>query len=319
MRISLSVAPAVLTACMVVFVSIAHADPLEGLMGGENLPLSRDEVALLDALKRTRPEDTETQSRTVIAIDNTVQYVFGLDEPRAICTPFDGCDIRLEAGEIVRQPSIGDKRWEVDVLFEGDAPNETPHIAIYPHTIGLKTTLIVTTNRRTYHIKLTSRAPSDDEPSTPKIAFLYPEDARARFAAARARQEQARAALRPSQGPRPTPQAARPQGPSELGTAVFAYALTGRAPWKPLRVFNDGLKTHIDFPNAVQHTELPTLLEVRTPGDIFHDDELVLINTNYDPVSRRMTADRVFDHALLIAGVGRNQVKVEIVRLPPPR
>jgi type IV secretion system protein VirB9 len=101
-----------------------------------------------------------------------------------------------------------------------------------------------------------------------------------------------------------------------MSAAVFAYELHGRAPWKPVRVFNDGERTMIDFPGSVRHTELPTLLVLRTEGDLFHDDELVQVNTSYDPTRLRMTVDCVFDRAVLIAGVGHNQVRVKITRLP---
>jgi type IV secretion system protein VirB9 len=296
---------------------IAHADPLEASLGGNEPILSRDQLTLLEALKRNRPEDTETQTRPVVSLDNTVQYVFGTADPTAICTPFDGCDIQLEAGEIVHEASMADRRWQVDVLFEGEAPRETPHVAIYPQDIGLKATLVVTTNRRTYHIRLISRAASDNTPTTTKISFIYPEDIRDRFAAARARQEQSHAAARPAATMTPPPTKAPTA--ARLTTAVFAYALDGRAPWKPVRVYNDGERTMIDFPDAVRNTELPSLLILRTEGDIFNDDELVLVNTHYDQSLLRMTVDCVFDRAVLVAGVGGNQVRIKIRRLPPHR
>lgn len=302
---------------VVLAVPVAHADALETSLGGTEPTLSRAELALLDALKRNRPEDSETQTRPVVGLDNTVQFVFGMPDPTAICTPFEGCDIRLEPGEIVREASMADRRWQVDILFEGEAPHETPHVVIYPHDIGFKATLTIPTNRRTYHIHLISRSASDGEPTTSKISFVYPENIRTRFAAARVRQELARANTQMAQMPTPPPTGSV-ASPS-ISSAVFAYELQGRAPWKPIRVFNDGERTMIDFPSAVRHTELPTLLVLRTEGDLFHDDELVQVNTSYDPARLRITVDCVFDRAVMIAGVGRNQVRVKITRLPSPR
>lgn len=308
-----------LSLALVVFVaSLARADSLQASLGGTDVPLSHAEFALLDALKRSRPEETETQTRPVVGIDNTVQFVFGMPDPTAICTPFEGCDIRLEPGELVREASMADRRWQVDILFEGEAPNETPHVVIYPQDIGLKATLIIPTNRRTYHINLISRAASDNAATTQKLSFIYPENVRARFAAARMQQEQARASQKP-QLSAPVPQPGEGAPTSRMSTAVFAYELGGRAPWKPIRVFNDGERTMIDFPSSVRHTELPTLLILRTEGDLFHDDELVQVNTSYDPTRLRMTVDCIFDRAVLIAGVGHNQVRVNITRLPSAR
>ena len=298
-------------------VPVAHADPTEVSLGGKDQPPTRAELALLDALKHNRPEDTETQTRLVVALDNTVQFVYGQPDPTAICAPFEGCDLRLEAGELVREASMADRRWQVDILFEGEAPNETPHIVIYPQDIGLSAKLIIPTNRRTYHINLISRSASENAATTPKIAFLYPEDIHSRFAAARAWQQHARSEI-PARPSHPMPLTASPTRQS-IASAVFAYALKGRAPWKPLRVFNDGAITLIDFPNAVQHTELPSLLVVRSDGDLLHEEELVLVNTDYDPERRRMTVYSVFDRAYLIAGVGHNKVSVEITRLAPKR
>jgi type IV secretion system protein VirB9 len=295
---------------------VAHADPLEGALGGNDQPPTRAELALLDALKRNRPEDTETQTRPVVALDNTVQFVFGMPDPTAICTPFEGCDLRLEPGELVREASMADRRWQVDILFEGEAPNEVPHVVIYPHDIGLAAKLIIPTNRRTYHINLISRSASENAATTPKIAFLYPEDIHSRFASARAWQQHARVA---NQTRTPPSQPTAAPTKHSIASVVFAYSLTGRAPWKPLRVFNDGAITLIDFPSAVRHTELPSLLVVRSDGDLLHEEELVMVNTDYDPEKRRMTVYSVFDRAYLIAGVGHNKVSVEITRLPSTR
>lgn len=309
-----------LIAFFVLSPSVVHADPLETLLGGKDPTLTRTELALLDAIKRNRPDETETQTRPVVGLDNTVQFVFGMPDPTAICTPFEGCDIRLEPGELVRDTSMADKRWLVDILFEGDAPNETPHVVVHPGDIGFRAMLVIATNRRTYHIHLISRIAAEGAVTTPKIAFIYPDNLRARFAQARARQEQARAvAGHMAQHAAPPQSETAGSASSSISSAVFAYELRGRAPWKPIRVFNDGERTMIDFPSAVRHTELPTLLVLRTEGDLFHDDELVQVNTSYDPTRLRLTVDCVFDRAVLIAGVGRNQVRVKITRLPSKR
>ena len=100
-------------------IPVAQADTIEASLGGTDQPPTRAELALLDALKRNRPEDTETQTRPVLALDNTVQFVHGMPDPTAICAPFEGCDLRLEPGELVREASMADRRWQLDILFEG--------------------------------------------------------------------------------------------------------------------------------------------------------------------------------------------------------
>jgi type IV secretion system protein VirB9 len=62
----------------------------------------------------------------------------------------------------------------------------------------------------------------------------------------------------------------------------------------------------------MQQTEAPTLLVVRKEGDMFNDDETVLVN--YRVQGSRYIVDAVFDRAILIAGVGGSQDRVTISR-----
>jgi type IV secretion system protein VirB9 len=88
--------------------------------------------------------------------------------------------------------------------------------------------------------------------------------------------------------------------------------VAGSAPWKPVRVYNDGVKTIIQMPAAMVHTEAPTLLVVRRDGGLFTEAETVMVN--YRVQGDRYIVDSVFDKALLIAGVGSSQERVTITR-----
>ena len=92
----------------------------------------------------------------------------------------------------------------------------------------------------------------------------------------------------------------------------FDYDVSGSAPWKPLRVYNDGVKTIIQMPATMAQTEAPTLLVVRKDGGWFSEDETVIVN--YRLQNDRYIVDAVFDKAILIAGVGSNQARVTITR-----
>jgi type IV secretory pathway VirB9-like protein len=87
------------------------------------------------------------------------------------------------------------------------------------------------------------------------------------------------------------------------------YAMEGQAPWKPVRVFNDGRRTYLDFPAALRDVEPPSLF---IDGDLSSTDELVQVNTSWDPRALRMTVDSVFQRAVLIAGVNRAHARVRI-------
>ncbi|MNG33350.1 Conjugal transfer protein [compost metagenome] len=59
-------------------------------------------------------------------------------------------------------------------------------------------------------------------------------------------------------------------------------------------------------------TEAPTLLVVRKDGGWFRDDETVMVN--YRVQGDRYIVDTVFDKAILIAGVGKSQDRITILR-----
>ena len=103
-----------------------------------------------------------------------------------------------------------------------------------------------------------------------------------------------------------------PETGEYLGNLDFAYAVSGDAAWKPLRVYNDGQKTIIQMPAIMAQTEAPTLLLLNKEGGIFSEDETVMVN--YRLQGDRYIVDTVFDKAILIAGVGGNQSRVTITR-----
>lgn len=109
----------------------------------------------------------------------TTRYVFGVSQPVVHCAVQHVCDIELQAGEKITQaPRIGDKaRWGVDIVMAGQAPNETPHITLMPLEAGIETSLVVLTNRRTYHLFLRATK----QHAMLHVSFTYPEYMTARW------------------------------------------------------------------------------------------------------------------------------------------
>jgi type IV secretion system protein VirB9 len=136
----------------------------------------------------------------------------------------------------------------------------------------------------------------------PRVKFFYIEDALDKWAviAAEAREKRESATI--------------PETGEYLGALDFDYAIKGHASWKPVRVFNDGVKTIIEMPKVVSRKEAPTLLVVRRHGRIFRKSEEVMVN--YRVQNRRYIVDAVFDRAVMIVGVGGNQEKVTITHTP---
>lgn len=305
-------AAASLTALVAVttFAARAKADPMEALLGGHEPQLSAADEQVVEALANNRPVGGQPAVAPVIGLDGTVHYLYGAQDPSLVCAPLRICDIELQPGEEVLYANIGDKeRWSVEPTYGGSAPAQTPHIFVSPRDIGLLTSLVISTNRRTYHFRLTSHS----EKFMAKVTFTYPDDLGNRITVMRAQHK--RETERRDQE---TEREAIPETGEYLGDLTFDYKIEGRAAWKPVRAYHDSKKTIIQMPWSMLHTEAPTLMELRTEGEVFSDDELVMPNYRIEQPKNgppRYVVDRVLDRAVMIAGVGSNQQRVVIRRL----
>jgi type IV secretion system protein VirB9 len=241
-----------------------------------------------------------------------VRFLFGASLPTVICAPLQVCDVELQAGEEVRSVQLGDNvRWSVEPAVTGVAPHEVQHVIVKPADVGLRSSLVIATDRRTYRLKLAS----DRTEYMASVSFTYPEQSQnrwARLSGARERTGQAKGM--PSHDRSSSKRAATAVRTEVLRALSFGYELEGDdPPWKPARVYNDGLQTVIEMPFAMRQTEAPTLLVVRAEGGIFTSDDVVQVNFHVD--GTRYIVDMVFDVADLVAGVGSSQQRVRIRRL----
>lgn len=263
-----------------------------------NAPLAPNEKAALDMARRWN-KGASTNMAPLVTMDGAIQFTYGMHQPTIVCAPLQVCDLALQAGELINPNGVhlGDStRWTIDPAVTGSGSNEVIHLIIKPMDVGLDTSLVLTTNRRTYHIKLKSHRSE----YMAKVRFAYPEEAQAKFDIVRMREEKER-------NDRTIPTTGE-----YLGDLNFNYEISGSAPWKPVRVFNDGRKTIIEMPKAMTQTEAPALLLVRKEGGLFSDDETSIVN--YRLQGQRFIVDAVFDKAILIAGVGSSQDKITITR-----
>jgi len=258
--------------------------------------LTPQERAALSISQRWQ-QASATGIKPVDGGDGTVRFIYGAQQPSIVCAVLQVCDIALQAGEQVNSINLGDTaRWTVEPAITGVGDTEVQHLIIKPMDVGLETSLVVTTNRRTYHFKLRSHRTE----YMPQVAFTYPEEALAKWNLIKRRETKERN------------KATIPETGEYLGNLSFDYNLDGEAPWKPVRVYNDGSKTIIQMPRAMGQTEAPTLLVVRKDGGWFSDDETVMVN--YRVQGDRYIVDTVFDKAILIAGVGKSQDRITIQR-----
>lgn len=201
-------------------------------------------------------------------------------------------DIALQPGEqLVGSGPVaaGDTvRWIIGDTQSGAGPTLQVHILVKPTRPDLMTNLVINTNLRTYHMELRST----ERTYMASVSWQYPQD---QLIALRRQNSQAEAAQPIASG-------------VDLANVNFRYAIDGdRAPWRPLRAFDDGRQVFIEFPRGIGQGEMPPLFVVGPEGNT---SELV----NYRVRGHHMIVDRLFAAAELRYGSGDRQKRVRIVR-----
>ena len=201
-------------------------------------------------------------------------------------------DIALQPGEqlVGAGPvAAGDTvRWIIGDTESGTGAAKQVHILVKPTRPDLMTNLVINTNLRTYYMELRSTSST----YMASVSWQYPQD---QLIALRRQNAQAEAAQPVSTG-------------VYLSRVNFRYEVTGdRAPWRPLRAFDDGRQVFIEFPRGIGQGEMPPLFVVGPEGAT---SELV----NYRVRGNYMIVDRLFAAAELRFGADRNQKRVRISR-----
>jgi len=195
--------------------------------------------------------------------------------------------IVLQPGEALAAVAAGDTaRWIVGDTASGAGADRRVSVLVKPRRAGLTTNAVITTDRRTYLLELTST----ERTWMASASWEYPQDELL------ALQRQAREA-----------QAMTPAASGlSLENLHFRYAIRGdNVPWKPLRAFDDGQKVYIQFPAGIAQGELPPLFVIGTRGD----GQLV----NYRFRAPYYIVDRLFGAAELRLG-GKHGAVVRIER-----
>lgn len=201
---------------------------------------------------------------------------------RLYAAPERVTDIALQPGETITSVAAGDTaRWTVGDTSSGSGQGKRTHILVKPFSAGLRTNLVITTDRRVYHIELESRLSG----AMAALSWTYPQD---ELIALRRDREAAEAGM-----------------PVASGLAVanlnFNYAISGDKPaWRPLRAFDDGRQTFIEFSPSIAVGEAPPLFVIGEEGDA----QLV----NYRVAGRYYVVDRLLGAAELRLGGKKQQV-----------
>lgn len=190
--------------------------------------------------------------------------------------------IVLQPGEALGAVSAGDTvRWIVGDTTSGAGAGQRVNVLVKPVRTGLKTNLIITTDRRTYLLELSSTP----QAWMASVSWDYPKD---RMVALQGQGGEARGGTPVDVG----------LSPEQLR---FRYAISGDSPpWKPLRAFDDGQRVYVQFPGGIAQGELPPLFVIGPGGDA----QLV----NYRYRAPYYVVDRLFGAAELRLGSDKGQV-----------
>ena len=259
--------------------------------------LDPDDPELVEAIERFQ----RTGEAPVVRKPGFQRFPYGQQQPVLYCKPLRVCQIQLERGEAVLNIALGDsERWIASKMESGPADARIPHVIVKPTEYDVSTNLVITTDRRVYHLGLVSTL-EERGGYFRSVRFYYPQETVQRWG------EAAAAAKAKAQQERERQVARLPQvTPEKLN---FAYRIEGdRVPWRPVQAFDDGTRVFVQMPEAMRATEAPALFVV-TKGE---DQALV----NYRIRGRYYVVDKLFSQAVLVVGVGRHQQRVTITREP---
>lgn len=271
---------------------------------------------------RAATDDYQRTGRARVVQAGTYAMVpFGHVQPTLRCAPLRVCTIELQSGERVVDSVLGDpERWVVDLA---SGPDSTPLVVAKPVALpngcDLTTNLVVTTNRRIYHLTLDSppcsaqgESTNPDLPYMRQVKFYFPDDALVRHHAAPGQQ--------PGGGPPQvtatglpgavTAETGAAMPVADLGELHFDYQKVPdrRFPWIPDVVFDNGRQTCIRLPPEAYHSDLAVLYELNAQGGY----ELV----QYVVRDGCILTDRVMQRMVLLiaAGAGGAPLRLLIVR-----
>jgi type IV secretion system protein VirB9 len=274
--------------------------PVEVIQVPEPLPLPEQLKALPPASSATRPSESLDEKVRVWRANREARvaptregYVNAIQVwpytegalYQVYTSPGRVTAIVLQEGEELVTVSAGDTvRWVVGDTASGAGPTLRVNVLVKPTRTGLKNNMVITTNRRTYLIELSSTP----QAWMASASWDYPKDRML------ALQRQARDA--------------QASAPVDTGLSLenlrFRYAISGDGPsWKPVRAFDDGQKVYIQFPVGIAQGELPPLFVIGAQGDG------QLVNYRFRPPY--YVVDRLFGAAELRMGAG----KAEVVRI----
>lgn len=226
------------------------------------------------------------KARPLVSDDGKIVFAYGQSMPKLTCSPSRACDVEMQPGEEVRDVVLADKaNWTWMPSTSREKGKEIAHVIFQPRDVDVESNVIITTDRRTYHIRLF--APKTEGIYLNRVGFYYPDELVQSW---NTKADKAQKEIKKEESLRVS---------NEPTTAArnfdFDYKIDGNASFKPVRVFNNGTKVHIQLPDAVFTSE-------EVPNLVLEDDEGNQNVVNWHPDPPFYVVDKLFTKAYLIVG-----------------
>lgn len=266
-----------------------------------------------------------------------VTFAYGSGIPTVVCALLELTDLAFEKGESILSVQLGDSvRWNIESAISGSANDSVEHLIVKPLEAGLKTSMLITTDRRTYHIRLKST----EADFMPAVVFSYPnslklpskkhygDDSYLQYTSNYESNEDHNdySETNSSLKNYSSVQNVSYEGNSRPALNVAAtyndstqrrnynYSVDGDSKIIPQNVYDDGKRTFIVMNNPINSSYLPVLQEISSESFLFFgEDKTNIINFTY--FDNTFVVDGIYSHLRLISKNGEEKQSADVVRL----
>ncbi len=266
-----------------------------------------------------------------------VTFAYGSGIPTVVCALLELTDLAFEKGESILSVQLGDSvRWNIESAISGSANDSVEHLIVKPLEAGLKTSMLITTDRRTYHIRLKST----EADFMPAVVFSYPnslklpskkhygDDSYLQYTSNYESNEDHNdySETNSSLKNYSSVQNVSYEGNSRPALNVAAtyndstqrrnynYSVDGDSKIIPQNVYDDGKRTFIVMNNPINSSYLPVLQEISSESFLFfEEDKTNTINFTY--FDNTFVVDGIYSHLRLISKNGEEKQSADVVRL----
>ena len=266
-----------------------------------------------------------------------VTFAYGSGIPTVVCALLELTDLAFEKGESILSVQLGDSvRWNIESAISGSANDSVEHLIVKPLEAGLKTSMLITTDRRTYHLRLKST----EADFMPAVVFSYPNslklpskkhygnDSYLQYSSNYDSNEDHNDYSETNSSLKyySSVQNVSYEGNSRPALNVAAtyndstqrrnynYSVDGDSKIIPQNVYDDGKRTFIVMNNPINSSYLPVLQEISSESFLFFgEDKTNTINFTY--FDNTFVVDGIYSHLRLISKNGEEKQSADVVRL----